>query len=427
MSAVEFQVSRVYDEMMAGADAGKTLFVLEGGARSTKTSSGVQFIDTKVIENLPKKIGLDILILRDTLISAKHTTIKDFFKINDLYSIPVSPEMNIGRAIQQYDVFGSHILFEGCDNYEKFLGSEYDIVWINEAMNISYQVYRNLRDRCRMFMILDYNPNRTEHWIYDKVIPSPDCCYIHSTMLDNPFLDPNIRKSILSSEPTPANIAAGTSDPIHWKIFGLGLRAEMKGLIYTNVNYVDAFPDQCSWVVYGLDFGFSQSPTGVLKVGFKDGELWWQEMVYEVGLTNLPPRGDEGDHTKNIAYKLNAAGIKKSDKIIADNAEAKSIAELQQDGWFIIGVKGKDVNGMIGINKRYKINVVRSSVNLVKEVSNYKWVESEASPNWTEEDNLKKNQPVKAFDHLLDGAGYVALMELRGTVQRSRSTLISVR
>lgn len=85
------------------------------------------------------------------------------------------------------------------------------------------------------------------------------------------------------------------------------------------------------------------------------------------------------------------------------------------------------INEGIGILQRYRFNVVNSSSNLRKELSNYKWRESEANPDWTQEDNRRKNQPVDAFNDLLDAARYVALMKLRGTVQKSRSSLIGVR
>lgn len=429
MSVVHFKTSRVYDELVSGQQQGKDVFVLEGGARSTKTSSIIQFIQKNIFEADVENRALEVLILRETAKESKLVTLKDFFKISKIYNVPVSPEMRIGRAVQMYNIGESSILFEGCNNYEEFLGSEFDIIWMNEAMPMSYNVYRALKDRCRMFMILDYNPNRTEHWIYDKVIPSPLTTFIHSTMLDNGFLHPNIRRSILSSEPTPTNIAAGTADPIHWKIYGLGQRAELKGLIYTDVNYVDEFPDKCNWVAYGLDFGFTQAATALVKVGLKDGELWMEEMIYEHGLTNLPPKGDKGEHTRNIDYHLRESGVKKSYFIIADNAELKSITELQGEGWYIIPVqKGRgSINEGIGILQRYRFNVVNSSSNLRKELSNYKWRESEANPDWTQEDNRRKNQPVDAFNDLLDAARYVALMKLRGTVQKSRSSLIGVR
>ena len=68
--------------------------------------------------------------------------------------------------------------------------------------------------------------------------------------------------------------------------------------------------------------------------------------------------------------ELEAMGVTKSDSIIADSAEPKSIAEINREGYNIRGVKkGKDsIESGIALMKQYPIFVVGSSPNLKKEL-----------------------------------------------------------
>ena len=46
-------------------------------------------------------------------------------------------------------------------------GRKQDVAWYNEAMECSYDDFAQLMMRTTGFMILDYNPSSTSHWIYE--------------------------------------------------------------------------------------------------------------------------------------------------------------------------------------------------------------------------------------------------------------------
>ena len=125
----------------------------------------------------------------------------------------------------------------------------------------------------------------------------------------------------------------------------------------------------------------------------QNGELYWDELLYETGLTN-----------QDIGKRLDEMKFDRRKHIIADSSEPKSIEELRRLGFKIEGaLKGPDsVRNGIDINKRYHINVTRRSVNLRKELSNYKWRVEKATGNPT-------NEPIDKFNHALDAPRYVAL------------------
>lgn len=67
--------------------------------------------------------------------------------------------------------------------------------------------------------------------------------------------------------------------------------------------------------------------------------------------------------------------------------------------------KGPDsVKNSIDVLKRWKLNVTRDSVNLRKELNNYKWKQTK--------DGKTLNEPVDFMNHLIDPLRYVALNKL---------------
>ena len=125
------------------------------------------------------------------------------------------------------------------------------------------------------------------------------------------------------------------------------------------------------------------------------GELWLDEMFYSTGMTN-----------PDIASRCRGLGLTKRDKIVADSQEPKSITELNNLGlWVVPSVKGADsINAGIDLIRRYKINVTRRSVNMIKELKVYKFK--------VDRDGNTTNAPIDKFNHAMDATRYVCTSEL---------------
>lgn len=93
-------------------------------------------------------------------------------------------------------------------------------------------------------------------------------------------------------------------------------------------------------------------------------------------------------------------------EIVADSAEPKSIAELRRCRHLIEGaLKGADrLNIGIGTLNKYKINVTKDSLNIIKELRNYKWQQ--------DPDGKCTNKPIDKFNHTIDAIRYVSLNKL---------------
>ena len=306
---------------------------------------------------------------------------RDFFDIlrqHDLYK-----EEYHNKSNHEYYLNENLVEFISLDQPQKIRGRKRNLLYINEANELYYEDWQQLVFRTDGRIILDYNPSDSFHWIYDRVIPRDDCEFFQTTYKDNPFLDSSIRQEIERLQDT---------DEDYWRVYGLGERGISRATIF---QFQVAEEPKGQLISLGLDFGFTNDPTSLVKV-FKDGDnLYIQELLYHTNLTN-----------QDISQKLSELGLTRFDEIWADSAEPKSIEELHRMGWNVKPTaKGADsVMAGIDILKRHKIFVTKESKNAIREFQNYKWQEDKNG-------NLL-NRPIDAFNHAIDATRYATFNRL---------------
>lgn len=307
---------------------------------------------------------------------------RDFIEI--LQGLGWYNESDHNRTENTYLLNKNLIEFFSVDNADKIRGRKRDILFCNEANELDLEDWRQLLLRTSGKVIIDYNPSDFEHWIYDQVLTREDCALLVTTYKDNPHLPESLKKEIENLK---------DADPEYWKIFGLGQRGQLVGLVFNNWNQTDSVPDGFKFVGYGLDWGFSNDPTALVSAYRNGMDLILKEELYERGLTN-----------QDIGDKLRQLGIDKFKEIIADSAEPKSIEEVWRMGFNIKPTaKGKDsILNSIDVLRRYRIGLI--GPNLVREFKTYKWV--------TDKNGHQLNEPVDFNNHLIDASRYLALMKL---------------
>ncbi|MDY0086912.1 MAG: PBSX family phage terminase large subunit [Bacteroidales bacterium] len=361
-------------------EAQTKIVVNQGSSRSGKTYSILQLLI--LVKAFQEKDAI-FTIVRKTLPSLKASAMRDFFEIlknEDLYD-----ERHHNKTENTYTLNGNLFEFVSLDQPQKKRGAKRTYLFINEANELTLEDWVQLSIRTEKQIFLDYNPSMEEHWIYDVVLPREDCTFIQSTYLDNKdFLPEEVVKEIENLKYVDEN---------YWRVYGLGLPGQIKGLVFTNWDQVEAFPQdsECKWIVYGMDFGFSNDPTALIKVGLCGGELYLDELIYNRGLTN-----------QDIARWMGELGLKWEDEVIADN-QPKCIYEIKKEGFQVKATfKGKDsILAGIDVLKRYKMNVTKRSVNLIRELKNYKWREDQAGK--------ATNVPIDKFNHGIDAVRYAVL------------------
>lgn len=380
----------------------KKIFVLEGSSGSSKTTSIIQTLIIYCIKNKGK--GKRIVIARAKYSWLKDAPLEDFIKM--LVSLGIYKEkMHTRSHPQSYKLFGNTIDFIGLDDPQRFHGPRQDITWINEAMEADEASYNQLDMRTNEAMILDYNPSFTTHWIFDKILSNlpmkPETFYMKSTFRDNEYLPRGQRDKILSYEPTPENIANGTADEFMWKVYGLGLRASQKGIIFKYVTWVDAFPSDLSYW-YGLDLGFTNDPSSLIKVGIKGKELYAKLCLYTP--TETP---------ELLSDALRNAGVRPYDSIVADSSDKYNnreyIRDLKGHGWNINPVsKTNGVKYWIDKLKEYNLHFVDDKTTLSKafriEQENYRWKTINDMPT---------GQPEDKHNHAFDALRYAIMKTKR--------------
>ncbi|MES2377497.1 MAG: terminase large subunit [Bacteroidota bacterium] len=355
----------------------------QGGTSSGKTYAIEQVLFCLACEK-DKQV---VTVVGQDIPNLKAGALRDALTIYNKSSQLKKLVKNFNKTDRIFEFYnGSLIEFRSYSNAQDAKSGKRDYLFINEANGIDWNIYTELALRTRTKIFLDYNPN-TEFWVHDNLIGKPGIELIISDHRHNPFLEKSMGAKIESVK---------DEDEERWKVYARGLTGRVTGLVFNNWFVCDAIPHDARLVAVGLDFGFTNDQTGCIEVYRQNGELWIDELFYETGLTN-----------KDVADKLTATGVKKSTEIIADSAEPKSIEELNRLGWYVKGAKkGADsINNSIDILKRYKLNITRRSINLNKELGQYKWK--------VDRSGKSLNQPVDTWNHLIDPLRYVALNKLK--------------
>ena len=366
------------------------VYVFEGGSRSSKTYSLIQFFIVYAISNWQRPNRIVIARKKSTWLSSPVWT--DF--TNLLLEIGLYNVCRINNTLKTIQMYSTSFEFVGLDDVQRLHGLTTDIFWINEAMEASKDDFDQLEQRCARFSVLDYNPSAEEHWIYENVCPREDCFFDHSTMLDNPFIPANMRRKIESYEPTEYNYSQGTADKRKWLIYGLGKRAKIEGLIFENYTVIKEIPIWVKRRWYGLDFGYTNDPTACSENGFLDNAIYIDEKFYRTNMLS----SDIIKEFKRMP-KLN---------IWSESADPRLIAEIYNAGFNIRPVNKYHGSVEAGIDfmKSKKIYITEGSINAKKELDNYTY-QQDKNGKWL-------NIPVDDFNHIIDEVRYCCMMELMG-------------
>lgn len=398
--------------------------ILEGSSRSTKTWGGMDTI-INLCTHIHKEEGCTINIYRETYNEFKTTLYDDFKRRLDDFDLP--NKFRDAQEIKSFKIGKSTIHFLGDGKH----GGGCDYAFFNEAMMIKQEVFKQVVMRCRKFWWMDYNPSFTEHWVFDTVETRPDVFLLRTTFKDNPFITPNELNEIVITEPWeadsyyiennilmylgepitekhqppphPINTENGTVDEFYWKVYGLGLRGAMKGLIFPNVTWLDEWPDIAHTI--GQDLGFVSDPSATTKYARQGRNLYMQLLWYSPTETS-----DEMDEALKFCKvsKITPITCDSSDRYVSEKkGVVQMVRELFARGWEIAKVsKTKGNTFWLSDMKRYKIHLVRDMSTehgkamyraMKKEQENYKWKTIQG---------VQINQPEDKFNHFFDSGKY---------------------
>lgn len=345
-----------------------------GGTSASKTISILLYLIARAQSDKSKTLTS---VVSESIPHLKRGAMRDFRNILIDHKYWKDENWNATDSIYTFET-GSQIEFFSADNSDKLRGGRRDRLFLNEANNMSLDVFDQLEVRTKEFVFLDWNPSN-EFWFYTDIKDKrEDVEFITLTYKDNEALS----KEIIDS------IEARKERKGWWQVYGLGQLGEVEGKIYKDWTIIDNIPHEARLERRGLDFGYTNDPTTIVDIYKYNGGFIVDEQIYQKGLSNK--------QIADIVQNLPSPNV----IIIADSAEPKSIDEIKSYGINILPAqKGAgSVNQGIQFAQDQRISVTKRSVNIIREYRNYLWK--------TDKDGKILNEPEGGFDHTMDAIRY---------------------
>jgi len=374
-------------------------FIITGGR-----GSGKSFSVNLMLVLLTYEAGHTILFTRYTLASAYISIIPEF--IDKLETLNIFSDFRVTKDEIRNKRSGSKIVFKGIktssgDQTANLKSLQGVTTWVmDEAEELMDEdifdkidlSVRQQDKRNRVMLIL--NPTTKEHWIYNRFfedkgvqeglnVSKGNTTYIHTTYKDN--LE-NLSESYIQQI---ENIRQRRPEKYKHQMLG-GWLSKAEGVIFNNWK-VGQFK-KVGVSVFGQDYGFASDENTLCETNIDSTNkiIYLRECFYIKGLT-----------TSQIA-DLNLKHAK-TDLIVGDSAEPRLISEVKAKGCNIVpSIKGQgSITYGISLLQDYDLIVEENSINLIKELNNYCWLER------------KSNTPIDKWNHALDGIRYAVSYQLQ--------------
>lgn len=360
--------------------------VLRGGAGSGKSEFCAQKVIFRVLKDMSRGVNHNFLILRKTIPAVKKSIfplMREYINRWDLEEL-----VTINKTEMTFKfINGSQILMAGLDDPEK-IKSIFGLtsIWLEEANEFTLDDFRQLDLRLRgrkdtyYQIMMSFNPISKLTWVYNEFFAreKKNATLHHSTYKDNRFLDEEYEERLE---------ALVNEDRTYYKIYTLGEWGSLEHIIYSNWGVVDKFPDVYDDTCYGLDWGYNH-PSALIQVArVGERDIYVREVIYGKKLTN-----------QDLIDKMDV-NVDRSIPIYCDSAMPGNIEELSRAGYNTKGANRKKHSVKEGLDfvKRMDLHITADSVNLLKEIQNYKYRETK--------DGVI-DEPVKFNDDGMDAMRY---------------------
>lgn len=361
----------------------KKIIILQGGGDSGKTISALQFF---AIDSLKQSNSLTTITAQD-IPNIKGGALRAFQKY-------VEPDvedylLDYNKTDRIYIFKNKSIIeFKSFENEQDARGSERDNLFVNEMQTISYNLFWQLQRKTRRKIIGDYNPTNT-FYVHENLLSGKEKQFKNKVQL---FITDHRHNPFLTAEEHEAY--ESISDADLFKVYARGLTGKIKGLIFGHFRKTDKLPDKTEYhrIIWGVDYGYTNDPTAIIKIYCNGRKRWAQEICYEPGLsaetlrtlflTNGWESGQQiySEADPNMINQLRVLGLPVAPAIKGPGCEAARISKVKE-------------------HECYYYN----SPNFEKELMNYKFVTAQDVLTGKE---IMTNQPIKGWDHLCDAFAY---------------------
>ena len=289
---------------------------------------------------------------------------------------------------------GSQIVLLGLDEETKLLSlANVSAVWVEEAYEVPQNMVEQLNLRMRgqaanQQIWLSWNPISRNSYLYNFTVKNPpqNSIYIHSTYKDNPFLNADYIASLEElyiRNPQKARIFCDGS----WGV-------DTDGLVLTNWKTEEFDPMALS--ASGLEHRVGMDLGWVDKTAIVDTLYDKQNHIIYV----FNEFYKSGCQLSELAEAIRNMNLHKS-KIFVDAAEPRSIQYFKSKGLNTVPcAKGKDsVKAGLMFLQDHLIIVHPKCKNFITELSNFSYIKSKQTGEWTEDTTHE-------WSHAIDACRY---------------------
>lgn len=289
---------------------------------------------------------------------------------------------------------GSQIIMVGLDTEEKLLSlTNISTVWVEEAYEVEKEKVEQLNLRMRgqalnQQIILSWNPISKNSWLYDFTVENPPASSIfhHSTYKNNPFLNAEYIQALDEME---------VRNPAKYRVYGLGeWGVDTEGLVITNWRTEDFNPMElaASGLEHraGMDVGWID-PSAIIDTLY-DRE---NKIIYVFNEFYK-----SGCQLNDLANAIRDMNLQKT-KVYVDSAEARTVAYFKQEGLRAEACKkgAGSVKAGLMFLQDHLIVVHSKCQNFINELSNFSYIKSKQTGEWTEDTTHE-------FSHAIDACRY---------------------
>ena len=393
--------------------------VVKGSRASKKSKTTALWF----IYNMMKYPGANTLVIRKTFRTLKDSCFTELKWAIHRLGVDAHWDIKESPLEMTYIPTGQKIYFRGLDDPLKVTSITVDVgslcwMWIEEAYEVMKEsdfdmldesIRGSVDDGLFKQITLTFNPWNEHHWMKHRFFDDMVGTDAEGKPIYKPRQNPVSEDGEILALTTNYTCNEWLDDadlkvfermkvqnPRRYQVAGLGNWGIVEGLIFENweekafnLDDIRKIPGIRS--VFGLDFGYTNDPSALFcgMVDLKNKVLYVFDEMYQTGLVNSA-----------IFRNIQAMGLTK-EKITADCAEPKSIAELRDLGLAHIkgARKGKDsVNNGIQYIQDFHIVIHPRCVNFETEISNYTWD--------ADKFGKKLNVPIDDFNHLMDAMRY---------------------
>lgn len=384
-------LTKVFDKNVDAYKSGKRYIINQGGTSSSKTFSILQLLVSLCIKYDYKidVVGLSVPHLKSGV-------------LNDMPSVCEQFGINFYDNFKESDKifsFGKgRINFLAFDKLGKAHGGRRDILYLNEANHLNYNIVEQLVIRTKQVIFIDYNPTNA-FWVHTKLLKDEplDSVLIKSTYKDNKYLGQAIINSIESRR--------GDGNNNFWRVYGMGELGIAEGLIFNNFEQLDFDVNRFAQYRNGIDWGFSNDPFAFVRCAIENDFLYICREIYQKSLLNK----DSAPKVKDIVNE---------EIVFCDSAEPKSVADFRQYGINALSAKkgaGSIESGIKFLQSFKKIYIHPNCPNIYDEFCNYQWK--------VDKNGDAMPQPVDAFNHGIDAIRYALERDVAHTGVKAISSL----